>query len=128
MSRLLSKQSLSCLILFTAFRAAPAAPLFFQEMVSISFEDGFKAAVKHPDPVYSPVARQMKIRGKVEITAFVDLEGRVTSTIVVVGNSILTQMAQEAVKKWEFTPFRDDAGKPATAMIHILFDLKPPPK
>jgi len=95
-------------------------------VVSVSFEEGLAAATSHPDPVYSPTARQLKLRGRVEITAFVDTEGKVFDTVIVVGNPVLTALAVEAVKKWEFKPFVDDDGKPAKGMVHVRFDMAPP--
>jgi TonB family protein len=105
--------------------AAGAPP---EEIVSANFEEGLAAAIEHPAPIYSKAARQFKLQGRVEITAFVDKGGMVTETIVVVGNPLLAEMAKEAVGKWRFKPFTGDDGRPAKAMVHVRFDLKPPPR
>lgn len=114
--------SLGCV--FAVETAAMAAPPV--SIVSVSFEEGLAAAKSHPDPVYSAIARQLKLRGRVEVTAFVDTEGKVFDTVIVVGNPVLTALAVEAIQKWEFKPFVDDDGKPAKGMVHIRFDMAPP--
>jgi TonB family protein len=106
--------------------AAAAPPP--EELVSVSFDEGLAAAIEHPSPVYSTAAKQFKLGGRVEITAFVDHSGTVTDTVVVVGNLILAEMAKQAVAKWKFKPFVDDNGHPAKAMVHVRFDLRPPAK
>ena len=92
--------------------------------VRVSASDAMKAAVNKPQPVYSAVARQMKIAGRVEIEIVVDEQGAVRATKVVTGNPLLTQSAVAAVEKWKFTPFLSD-GKPDRAVCTLAFDFRP---
>jgi periplasmic protein TonB len=86
--------------------------------------DAVKAATSKPQPVYSPVARQMKVAGRVEVEATVDESGKVESVKAMNGNPLLTQAAVSAVQKWKFNPFTED-GKPTKAVATITFDFKP---
>lgn len=53
-------------------------------------------------PDYPPLARQLKVTGKVKIEATVAPDGHVTSTKVLGGSPVLVAAAVDAVKKWRF--------------------------
>lgn len=55
-------------------------------------------------PVYPEIARRMRISGAVKVEATVDADGKVTDAKAVSGNSVLTNAAEEAVRKWRFVP------------------------
>jgi protein TonB len=119
-------KTIGCLILsiflgFVAGRAGAAE-------VPLDIEDGagLAAAILHPAPVYTKMAAQLKLEGKVGIAAYVNEAGAVYDTIISYGNPILVQMAVSAVKEWKFKPFVNEHGKPAKAMVRLTFDLKPP--
>ncbi|HET8550775.1 MAG TPA: energy transducer TonB [Bryobacteraceae bacterium] len=86
--------------------------------------EALKAAIVKPNPEYSPVARQMKVAGKVEIEATVAPTGEVEAVRAVSGNPLLTSSAIAAVKKWKFTPFTEN-GAAVKAVISLNFDFKP---
>jgi protein TonB len=92
--------------------------------IRVSTSDALKAAVTKPQPVYSPVARQMKVAGKVEVEAVVDTTGKVETVKALTGNPLLTQSAVSAVEKWKFTPFTAD-GAPSKAIVTLSFDFRP---
>lgn len=92
--------------------------------VRISMSEAMKAATAKTQPAYSPLARQMKVAGKVEVEATVDTSGNVESVKAVSGNPLLTQSAVVAVEKWKFTPFTSD-GKAVKAIVTLNFDFKP---
>jgi len=81
-----------------------------------------KAALEKPVPVYPPMARQLKVTGKVVIEAIVDESGAVGEVRVVTGNAMLARPATEVVKKWKFRPFLAD-GKPAPAVVSLSFEF-----
>jgi protein TonB len=89
----------------------------------VSTPDALKAAVKKTPPDYPPIARQMKVAGKVEVDITIDPEGNVEDVKVVSGNSLLTNAVISAVKKWKFTPFTAN-GSPAKALALLDFDFK----
>jgi TonB family protein len=53
-------------------------------------------------PEYPPLAKQLKVTGKVKIEATVTPEGHVISTKVLGGSPVLVVAAIDAVKKWRY--------------------------
>jgi periplasmic protein TonB len=92
--------------------------------VRVSAADAMKAAVTKPSPVYSPIAKQMKVSGHVEVEAVVSADGTVETVKAVTGNPLLTQSAIQAVQKWKFTPFTAN-GEATKAIVTLAFDFKP---
>ncbi len=92
--------------------------------VRVSTADALKAAVNKPAPAYSPIARQMKVAGHVEVEAVVATDGSVESVKAISGNPLLTQSAVQAVQKWKFNPFTAN-GEATKAVVTLAFDFKP---
>ncbi|MGH9627627.1 MAG: energy transducer TonB [Bryobacteraceae bacterium] len=95
-----------------------------QADVRVTMSDALKAAVSKPSPDYSPVARQMKVSGAVEVEATIAPDGTVENVKVLTGNPLLTSSAVKAVKNWKFTPFTVD-GEPSRAVALLKFNFKP---
>jgi TonB family protein len=55
-------------------------------------------------PVYPEIAKRMRISGVVKLEVTVDPDGKVTDVKPVSGNGMLSQTAQDAVRKWRFAP------------------------
>ena len=53
-------------------------------------------------PEYPPLAKQLKVNGKVKVEATVTPEGHVISTKVLGGSPVLVVAAIDAVKKWRY--------------------------
>jgi TonB family protein len=68
-------------------------------------------------PDYPPLARQMRVTGKVKIETTIAADGHVTNTKVVGGSPLLVNSALDAVKKWHFEP----AAKESTETIEFDF-------
>lgn len=68
-------------------------------------------------PEYPPLARQMKVTGKVKIETTIAPDGHVTNTKVVGGSPLLVSAASDAIKKWRFEP----AAKETTEVIEFEF-------
>jgi TonB family protein len=92
--------------------------------VRVPMSEALKAATNKVQPTYSPVARQMKVSGQVQIEATIDTDGNVEEAKPVSGNPLLTSSAVAAVQKWKFTPFTAE-GKPSKAVVTLAFDFKP---
>jgi protein TonB len=90
----------------------------------VSPADALKAAVKQPKPEYSPIARQMKITGDVDVEIFVGLDGNTEEVRVMSGNALLTPAVVNALKKWKFTPFTVD-GESSKAIVILRFNFRP---
>ena len=91
--------------------------------VRVATDDAMKAATKKAPPDYPPIARQLKIEGKVAVDITIDAEGNVERVKIVSGNAMLTPAVVSAVKKWKFTPFTLD-GAATKAVAQLQFDFK----
>jgi TonB family protein len=81
-----------------------------------------RAAVKKVNPDYTPIAKQMRVQGDVEVEARVSDTGEVTDVKVVTGNALLTPTVIKAVKDWRFQPFQEN-GKPIPLRANIAETL-----
>ena len=88
----------------------------------VSEEEAKKSITSKVNPAYPPMARQMKLGGKVAVDAYVDTAGRVEKVQVINGNPLLTSAAVSAVKQWKFTPFTAD-GKTVNAITRLTFSF-----
>ncbi len=91
--------------------------------VRVGNAEAVKAAVQKPQPEVSPIARQMKVAGRVEVEASIAEDGTVDAVRVISGNPLLTSSTVNAVKKWKFTPFQEN-GAAAKAVAILAFDFK----
>lgn len=110
--------------LFIIFAGLLASAVLDAADLRVSASEALKSAVHKPQPVYSAVARQVKVAGRVEVEALVGEDGTVQSVKAVTGNPLLTASAVSAVEKWKFTPFTAD-GKPVRAICTLSFDFRP---
>ena len=86
--------------------------------------DAKRAAVKRPAPEYPPVARQLKISGKVELEIVIAPDGAVEDVKILSGNPVLTKPCVAALKEWKFNPFLDDNHRPARAIDSLSFEFR----
>jgi TonB family protein len=89
----------------------------------IGTDDAMKAATTKTQPDYPPIAKQLKIGGKVEVDVTIGPDGSVENVKILSGNAMLTSAVVSAVKKWKFTPFTQD-GAATKAMAMLQFDFK----
>jgi periplasmic protein TonB len=76
-------------------------PAFSQETSQAEIKRKAKAKV---DPRYPPLARQMKLSGKVKIEVTVTPDGRVKDTHIIGGNPVLVNAALDAIRMWRYEP------------------------
>jgi len=91
--------------------------------IRVATDDAMKAATKKTAPEYPPIAKQVKVGGKVQVDVTIDTEGNVETVKIVSGNAMLTPAVITAVKKWKFTPFTQD-GAPTKAVASLEFDFR----
>lgn len=70
-------------------------------------------------PVYPEIAKRMRVSGVVKLEVTVDADGKVTDVKPMSGNQMLSNAAQEAVRKWKFASGAGDS----TVQLSINFDL-----
>jgi protein TonB len=61
--------------------------------------------IKSVEPVYPPLARQMRIQGAVELLASIGKDGSITSVKLISGDAVLSHAAIDAVKQWKYKPY-----------------------
>jgi TonB family protein len=83
-------------------------------------EDALRAAIGKVTPDYSMMAKQLKLKGVVEVEVLINEGGAVDAVLSVSGNPVLFNCVREAVMRWKFTPFKSD-GKPVKAKTSLLF-------
>ncbi len=76
-------------------------------------------------PVYPPLAVQMRLEGTVQLHAIIGRDGAVTAVEVLSGHSILAQAALEAVRQWRYRPTLLN-GRPVEVetYITVIFQLQ----
>jgi TonB family protein len=90
-----------------------------QAELRVSMSEALKAAVKRPTPADSPIAKQMRVAGDVEVEVNITKEGDVENVKVLSGNALLTAPVVKAVKEWKFSPFASEA------VTQLKFTFKP---
>lgn len=89
----------------------------------VTRQEALSAVVSKPAVEYPPIARQLKVSGKVELEALVSETGSVIKVTIVSGNPMLTTPAAESLKKWKFKPFTDE-GKPVAVLAPVSFTFE----
>ena len=79
--------------------------------------------VKNVQPVYTPEAREARIRGTIQLEAVVGTDGSVSRIQVVKGLGYgLDENAVSALSQWTFRPGAKD-GKPVNVKIQVLMNF-----
>ena len=60
--------------------------------------------IRHPSPVYPPLAKQARISGTVKLSALIGKDGAIQNLTVVSGHPLLVQSALDAVRQWLYQP------------------------
>ena len=60
--------------------------------------------IKHPSPIYPPLAKQARISGTVKLSALIGKDGAIQNLVVVSGHPLLVQSALDAVRQWVYQP------------------------
>lgn len=110
------------LFLFVGLTGSQETP----QMVRISAGVAEGNLVKRVEPLW-PQMERMNIQGKVVLLVHLSAEGKVESIKVISGHPMLFQAAIDAVKQWEYKPFRLN-GQPVRVetMVEVPFSLLTP--
>lgn len=83
-------------------------------------------AISLPKPVYSEIAKRMRVEGVVRVQVLVDLDGRVVSASVLNGSPYLRVEAQKAAMQARFSPtLLNDQPVKVSGIIIYNFQLGP---
>lgn len=80
-------------------------------------------AVSLPQPPYPPLAKQMRIQGRVSVQVLIDEQGRVISATAVSGHTFLIEAAQKAALQARFSP-TTLGNRPVRVSGVITYDFK----
>jgi len=81
-------------------------------------------ATQKPNPVYPPMARNMRLTGVVKVELVIDETGQVAQVQNTSGPAMLQRAATDAARKWKFKPFvRDGQATKATGFVSFNFSL-----
>lgn len=103
-----------------AMRMMQAAALALVVSMALPAHAADERAVKsRVAPVYPELAKRMRITGEVRLEVTVSPDGKVTNVKALSGNSMLSNAAQSAVRRWQFVP------GPAVSVVEVSlnFDL-----
>jgi len=56
-------------------------------------------------PIYPPLARQVRVQGTVELRAIISKAGTIENLVVVSGHPMLVKSAIEAVRQWRYRAY-----------------------
>lgn len=91
--------------------------------LKISASEALEKATVKPKPEYPALARQMRIVGKADIEVAIAPDGTVEDAKPVGGNPLLTGPTITTLKKWKFTPFKNN-GEPSRATTVLTFNFQ----
>ena len=114
-------KTLSCLFIIgmmVFLETSMCAQKTTDRVVEISSSDAKAHATKEVAPVYPPLAKDLRLQGKVKVQVVISKTGSVESVNVVSGHPLLVQAAIDAVKQRQYKPFLVD-GKPVTASTEV---------
>lgn len=74
--------------------------------------------IRRIDPVYPPLARQIRREGRVELHAIIAIDGSIQSLQVADGDPLFVQSALDAVRQWRYRPTVLN-GQPVEIDTHI---------
>lgn len=81
-------------------------------------------ATQKSNPVYPPMARNMRMTGVVKVDLVIDENGQVAEVQNTSGPAMLQRAAMDAIKKWKFKPFtRDGQATKAVGFVNFNFSL-----
>lgn len=81
-------------------------------------------ATQKTNPVYPPMAKNMRMTGVVKVELMIDEKGQVAEVQNTSGPVMLQRAATDAIKKWKFKPFtRDGQATKATGFVSFNFSL-----
>jgi len=107
------------LLVFALLSAASAANTdAAQSAIEVSLANASEYLVKKVPPLYPPLAKQVRIQGKVKLRAVISKTGTVDAVNMLSGHPLLVQAAVDAVKQWRYKLFLVD-GQPVVASTEI---------
>ncbi len=87
-----------------------------------------KKLIRRTPPAYPALARAARIEGKVQFSAIIDRDGRISNLGLVTGHPLLVPDAEKAVKEWVYAPTMVRGARvEVQTVIEVEFHLPPVP-
>jgi protein TonB len=84
----------------------------------------YSKLIKKVVPAYPPLAREIRIQGRVSMNCTIGVDGSVEKIEVTKGHPLLIQAATDAVAQWKFRPpILNGKGVETSAKIDMDFQL-----
>lgn len=119
----MKSRNLGYLTQLAVVAALIVCPAFSQDLVRVSESEARKQLATKVDPEYPPMAKQMRLSGRVQVDCFIDQLGNVEKVQMVNGNALFSSAITAAMKKWKFRPIEAN-GKATNAVASFVFDFK----
>jgi outer membrane biosynthesis protein TonB len=113
------------MIVCFALAGALAADVDSSQRIRIPASKALKGVTFRVAPEYSPVARQLRVAGNVEVDVYIAFTGAVEKVNVVSGQSLLASGVVSALKKWKFGSLFASEEKPGPAVTRLSFTFVP---
>jgi protein TonB len=110
-------ESLGTGLAVTSKPAAPAAP------GPVGGDVKQAKLISSVPPVYPALAKAQHVSGSVTIDALIDATGRVTSTKIISGPTLLHQAAIEALRQWKYQPATLN-GQPVPMHLNVTLQFR----
>jgi TonB family protein len=95
-----------------------------QQAAEITRAKADEHLVKRVEPDYPPIAKTVRLQGKVVLKVTISKDGAVTAARIVSGHPMLAPAAVQAVKQWRYKPFIvDGRAMEITTVIEVPFSL-----
>lgn len=91
--------------------------------ITVGEAEAKRSAIVKPTPSISPIARQLKLSGSIELEVNITEAGAVETVTPLAGNPLLIESGVAAVKKWRFKPFVN-SGSASRAVTKLTFEFK----
>lgn len=93
-----------------------------QDLVRVSEQEARKLLVSKVDPEYPPLAKQMRLSGRVQVDCYIDPAGGVEKVTILDGNPLFSSSINRAMKQWKFKPV-EASGKATNAVANFVFNF-----
>ena len=81
----------------------PPRPASVKPLIVSNLGEG--SLVYRVQPLYPPLAKQVRVQGAVELRAIISKEGTIENLMIVRGHPMLSAAAIEAVRQWRYRPY-----------------------
>ena len=98
-----SSDALKNLFSSTGTSVARPAPLNTKPLRLSHLEEG--RLLQKIQPIYPPIAKQLRIQGDVQLTALIARDGSIEGLKVISGHPMLIPAALQAVSQWRYKPY-----------------------